>query len=590
MTFFEERDEMKALTTLRSLKAGWAFIALLFATLLAVPAAAEPAYVLVKLPAGAATPADLATQLAAWRQSGQVSDVLWLDSNTRENAGFDKFIALEFPSEGSYEAWEREGRPALTAPLQIVRADVLTHGETTPRDSNRSVFKVNLYEPTAAPAETRKFATGYIKPLMEGQRAAKVLMRYTMYLERGPGGKNWLVMEYRDPVAFDRSEAVKEVVRPKLLAENATYAAFDKSKESLRTTGPETLASYAELPPPALPDLPAYKPEYSVVGGLRIVGSELKNAVIQLAEEFTRFHPGAKLTTSHIPSSEGGIAGLYLGVSDVAPMGDDAKITDMMPFWNTYGYMPTEIRVATGGYEKRGSLFAWAIVVNKDNPLNEISVDDLKRVFGAERTGGWEFVENDYRYTSKFARAKNDNIRTWGQLGLRGAWANKEIDTFGYSAPGFATFFERNWFNWSKKWNPNFREYVEYKQTAPGAEGAAVASTVPLEDLRTNKYAMGIAGLMHVKNYPDLKVLRISEKRGGSPIALTPDNVANRVYPLIRDAYFYVNKAPGQKLDPKVREFMRFVLSREGQEIIARVGYYYPLKAEYLQEQLQKLD
>ena len=74
------------------------------------------------------------------------------------------------------------------------------------------------------------------------------------------------------------------------------------------------------------------------------------------------------------------------------------------------------------------------------------------------------------------------------------------------------------------------------------------------------------------------------------PDTLTPDNVANRTYPLIRDAYFYVNKAPGQPLDPKVREFMRFVLSREGQEIIAKVGYFYPLNKAYLLEQRKKLD
>jgi len=375
-----------------------------------------------------------------------------------------------------------------------------------------------------------------------------------------------------------------------LLATDAKWKKINDTKESIRKDGPETMATYAELPPPELPHLPPYKPEFAVVGGLRIVGSELKNAVDQLAEGFKKFHPLSKPSTSHIPSSEGGIAALYFNVSDVAPMGDDAKITDMMPFWNTFGYMPTEISVATGGYEKRGSLWAWAIVVSKDNPLNEISVEELTRLFGSERSGGWELVENDYRYTSKYARDRDSDIRTWNQLGLGGEYANREIETFGYSAPGFATYFERNWFHWSKKWNPNFMEYVEYKQTAPGPEGAKVSSTVPLEQLANNKYAIGIAGLMHVKNYPDLKVLKISHKKGGPAVELTPDNVAERRYPLIRDAYFYVNRAPGQKLDPKVREFMRFVLSREGQEIIARVGYYYPLDSKYLQKQLEKLD
>ena len=556
----------------------------------AAPAFAEPANVLITVPAGQKAPGELGEILASWRQSGQVSDVLLLENTLRENQGFETFVALEFPSENSYQIWLKEGAPRLVAPLVVRRVDVLTHGEQTPRDSNRSVFKVNVYNPTAAPAQTRAFAEGYIKPLMEGQKAAKVLMRYTMYLEREAGGKNWLLMEYRDQTAFDKSEAVKGLLRPKLLAENATYKRFDGIKETLRSSGPETLARYSELPPPQLPGLPSYKADRAITGTLRIYGSELKNAVQYLAEGFQRQHPNLRIAWSNGPSSEGGLAGLYTGISDVAPMGDDAKITDMMPFWNTFGYMPTEISVATGGYEKRGSLWAWAIVVNKDNPLNEISVEELERIFGSERTGGWELVQNDYRFTSKFARGAQSNIRKWGQLGLRGDFANREIETFGYVSPGFATYFERNWFHWSKKWNGNFMEYVEAKQTSPGPQGAAVASTVPLEDLRTNKFAIGISGLMHVKNYPDLKVLRISRRKGEPSVALTPDNVASRSYPLARDGFFYVNKAPGEALDPKVREFMRFVLSREGQEIIARVGYYYPLDKATLEEQLRKLD
>lgn len=292
------------------------------------------------------------------------------------------------------------------------------------------------------------------------------ILRYTMYLERGTAGKTWLLMEYRDPVAFEKSEDFKGVLRPRLLAENATYAAFDRTKDMLRKNGPETMARYRELPPPLLPNLLSYTPQRRVVGGLRIVGSELKNAVPQLAAAFAQFHPEAKMATRHIPSSEGGIAGLYMGASDVAPMGDDAKITDMMPFYNTYGYMPTEISVATGGYEKRGSLFAWAIVVNKNNPLNEISVDQLERLVGSERTGGWELYNGDYKYTLRLALDRSKLIRTWGQLGIRGAMANKEIETFGYVALGFSIAIQRHLLSWSQKMNPNFREYVEAKQAA----------------------------------------------------------------------------------------------------------------------------
>lgn len=561
---------------------------------MAMPAFAQPAHVIVRLPTGAQEPAQLSDLLSSWRQSGHTSNITRIDSNQEQDPAFSTMILLEFPSEGSYQAWEREESAKLVAPLVFQRADLLAKGEITPRDSNRSVYKVNLYQPTVSFQRYKEFVDGYITPLMEGQRAAKILVGYWMYVERGASaqspGQSILVLEYRDSVAFEQATPIKVDIRERLTANHPTYPKFHDIKADLRLDLSGTMAKYTEIPPPQLPNLPSYKPEHTVVGGLRIVGSDLKNAVPQLAAEFAKFHPAAKITTSNIPSSEGGIAALYLDASDVAPMGDDAKITDMMPFYNTFGYMPTEISVATGGYEKRGSLFAWAVVVHKDNPLEEISVDELKRVFGAERTGGWELVDNNYLYTSKFARSADSNIRTWGQLGLRGEYAQKEIQTFGYISPGFATYFERNWFHWSKKWNPNFRDYVEEKQSTPDAAGKVVTSTHALELLSRDRFSIGLAALMHVKNYPDVKVLRISHKKGGEAIPLTPENVANRTYPLIRDAFFYINKRPDGYIDPKVKEFMRFVLSREGQEIIARVGYYYPLTAEYLREQLKKLD
>ncbi|MEY2879878.1 MAG: hypothetical protein RLZZ15_2258 [Verrucomicrobiota bacterium] len=565
----------------------------------AISASAAPAHVLIRVPAGTPQPAALAPLVAQWRQSGQVAGALLLTRGRAENAAdptrkpqFETFVVLEFPSENSADIWQRESAPSLPAGLIVRRADALAHGELSPRDSNRSVFVVNTYTPTVPAARFGEFVKGYISPLYEAMRGTKHLVRYTAYLERGETGKvdALNVLEYRDPVALAAVTEMKTGIREKLTATVPTYAAFDKIKDTLRRDGYGTTATYTELPPPDLSALPAYKPEAKIVGAVRVWGSELKNAVPYLAEGFTRFHPEARVTTSNIPSSEGGLAGLYTGIADVAPMGDDAKITDQMPFFNAFGYMPTEISVATGGYEKRGSLFAWAIVVNKDNPLDEISMDQLERTFGSERSGGWELRDNNWLYTARLGRGRETNIRSWDQLGLKGEFAGKEIMTFGYCAPGFAVAIERQLFAWSHKWNGNFMEYVESKQTTPDAQGFAVASDRPLEKLSKDKFTIGIAALMHVKDYADLKVLKVSPRGGGKAVALTPDNVANRTYPLIRDAYFYVNKAPGRPLDPRAREFMRFVLSREGQEIIAKVGYYYPLNAAALREQLKKLD
>ena len=560
-------------------------------------ASAAPTNVLIRVPAGTPSPAELPGLLSKWRQSGQVSNVLFLTQGKAEKpehpANFESLVVLEFQSEGSYQSWQKECAPTLPAGLIVHQADALAHNEISPRDSNHSVFVVNAYTPTVSAEKFADYVHGYVAPLYEAMRGTKHLIRYTAYLERGETGKADAinVLEYRDQVAFSAMGTLKTGIREKLTASTPSYAQYDKIKDTLRVDRFGTFASYAELPPPDLSDLPPYKPEVKIIGSLRIVGSELKNATQYLADGFRKFHPEARVSVNIMTSSEGGIAGLYCGISDVAPMGDDAKITDQMPFFNTFGYMPTEISVATGGSEKRGSLWAWAIVVNKDNPLEEISLDELDRVFGSERTGGWELVNNNYLYTSKYARGAETNIRKWDQLGLKGSeFAGKEIETFGYCAQGFEIAIMRAWFHWSNKWNPNFKQYVEAKQATPDAAGAAVASERALEDLSKNKYAIGIAALMHVKDYPNVKVLRISPRKGAPAVALTPENVANRTYPLIRDGYFYINKAPGQPLDPKVREFMRFVLSREGQEIIARVGYYYPLPAAYLKEQLKKLD
>ncbi len=572
-------------------------LSVLASLIFATAASAVPANVLLRVPVGTSQPAELAPLLSKWRQSGQVANALLLTQGKPETAAhpasFETLVVLEFPNEAAADRWQGEAAPALPAGLIVRRADALVHGELSPRDSNHSIFIVNTYTPIVSRERYNEFAQGYIKPLYEAMRATKHLVRYTMYHERGEQGQvNAItVLEYRDAHALAAVGTLKTGIREKLTATIPTYAQADKIKDTLRLDGHGTNATYTELPPPDLSDLPPYKPETIIVGGVRVVGSELKNVVQYLADGFAKFHPESRVVVSHIPSSEGGIAGLYSGISDVAPMGDDAKITDQMPFYNAFGYMPTEISVATGGYEKRGSLFAWAIVVHEDNPLEEISMDQLERTFGSERSGGWELVNNEnFLYTAKYARGADTNIRKWGQLGLQGEFADKEISTFGYVAPGFAIAIERQLFHWSHKWNGNFMEYVETKQTTSDADGAKVDSVRPLEALSKNKFAIGIAALMHVNDYPNLKVLKVSPRSGGPAVALTPDNVAGRTYPLIRDAYFYVNKPPGGKLDPRAREFMRFVLSREGQEIIAKVGYYYPLNAAYLKEQRKKLD
>jgi phosphate transport system substrate-binding protein len=362
------------------------------------------------------------------------------------------------------------------------------------------------------------------------------------------------------------------------------------------------VAGFALAQEPVLSQIPSYHPEFHVVGALRIAGSPLKGLIPALVQGFEKYQPDAVVSTNFQTESEGALGMMYAGVSDIAPMGDDAKITDQMPFYNSYGYTPTEISIATGCYNQRGCLYAWAIMVNKANPLARLSMRQLDDIFGAARTGAWQVggPEHALLFTAKYGRSASSDIRTWGQLGLKGEWADKPIQTYGYVAPGFAVDFERKVLHWSSKWNGNFKEYVEQKEATPDTDGRKVWSQNMYAAISRDKYAIGWGALMHVdgtcvnpdgskcRSYPNIKILAISWKTGGRPVPLSAADVRNRSYPLTRDAYIYVNKPPERPLDPKVREFIRFVLSRQGQEIIDKQGVYSPLPESYIQMQLTK--
>lgn len=331
--------------------------------------------------------------------------------------------------------------------------------------------------------------------------------------------------------------------------------------------------------------LARYVPEVQVRGGIRIYGSFLKGNVEALERGFIRFHPEAEFANNFMTSSEGAMAGFYTGLADLAPAGDDAKITDILPFYQVFRHLPLEITVATGGYDQRGTLWAVPIVVNADNPIRGLTLTQLDGIFGEQRTGGWDGIQ----YTSRFARGPEENIRTWGQLGLGGDWADKPIQTYGYCAPGFAYYFQRKLFHHSDKWNPNYRQYVEAKQTQDGELGAAVASERMLEELSQDRYGIAWAALMHTKNYPAVRTVPLAVGDGGRFVAITPSTVRDRSYPLVRDAYFYANREPGKPLNPRVREFLRYILSREGQQVIDDLGIFSPLPAEVAEEQLARI-
>lgn len=221
---------------------------------LAAAALAAPVNVVIRVSAGAPLPAKLTPLLTEWRQTGQVSNVLFLAEGKPEKpdakALFEALAVLEFTDEGSFDTWHKQAEPLLPAGLIVRRADVLTNGELSPRNSKHSIFVVNTYTPTVSAERYSEYAKGYLKPLYESMQATKLLVRFTSYLERGEIGKvdALSVLEYRDSAAFDAMPALKKEIREKLTATNPTYPKFDKTKDALRIDGGGTFSSYVELP------------------------------------------------------------------------------------------------------------------------------------------------------------------------------------------------------------------------------------------------------------------------------------------------------------------------------------------------------
>lgn len=213
----------------------------------------------------------------------------------------------------------------------------------------------------------------------------------------------------------------------------------------------------------------------------------------------------------------------------------------------------------------------------------------LDGIFGAQRTGGYK----GYKWMPEYARGASKNIRTWGQLGLTGKWANEPIQTYGYANTGMTNFFQLKVFHNGDKWNPNYREYVEYdtKMLSSGAIGQTGSIKYMLTNgLAKDPYGIAWTGIPHAADVPQVKPLAIAAKAGGPYVFPTRDTVQNRTYPLTRSVYLFLNRAPGQPIKPQAREFMRYVLSRQGQEDVVRVGSYLPLTAPFAREQLKKFD
>lgn len=337
-----------------------------------------------------------------------------------------------------------------------------------------------------------------------------------------------------------------------------------------------------------LTGLPRYEKQHDTKGNLRFHGNAWGGLIQKWQEAFKRHHPHVTFQNT-LPSSDTAFPALVTGVTDLAPNGSEPALVEWLSFYEVFGHHATDIIVGTGTYDTPGRSPGMVIFVHKDNPLSRLTMDQLDGIFGAERNGSLV----GFKWTLENARGPEKNIRTWGQLGLTGEWADKPINTYGHAPTGAARFFQLHVLKNSDKWNPNFQGFVEtgskmVSDTDPEQLGGVQHMLRNL--LANDKYGIAWTIMPQAVGVPDIKPLAIAPRGGGDYVQPSRVTLQNRSYPLTRSIYIYLNRKPGTPLEPRIKEFLRFTLSREGQEIVMQEGGFLPLTADIAAAQRARLD
>lgn len=360
------------------------------------------------------------------------------------------------------------------------------------------------------------------------------------------------------------------------------------SRQSLLAVVFASAAFCTHSAPPSPAELPAYRPDAKVSGVIRSHGFGFGGLLEIWEEGFRKHHPEVSFRDVLI-TSDAAFPAMVTGVTDLAPDGGEPALTEWLSFYETYGYHATDITVASGTYDVDGRSPGIVVYVHPDNPIAGLTLEQLDGIFGAERTGALD----GFKWDLKRARGPEANIRTWGQLGLTGEWADRPIQTYGHAPSGTTRFFQLKVLANSAKWNPNYREYVETgsKMIADDDRAAQRGSVrTMLNELKSDRYGIAWTVVPQAKQVPGLKPVALAARKGMPFVAPSKESFQDRTYPLVRSLYFYLNRKPGTAIEPRLREFLRYVLSREGQEAIVRHGAYLSLPAPYALEQLRRLD
>lgn len=293
-------------------------------------------------------------------------------------------------------------------------------------------------------------------------------------------------------------------------------------------------------------DLNVYVKASGVSGNISSVGSDtLANLMTLWTEEFKRTYPNVNIQVQAAGSSTAPPA-LTEGTSNLGPMSRQMKDKEIEAFEAKHGYKPTAVGVA---------IDTLAVFVNKDNPIKGMSLAQVDAVFSSTRKCG-----------------ADADITRWGDLGLTGAWADRPIQLYGRnSVSGTYGYFKEK-----ALCKGDFKNTVNEQ---PGSASVVQSTSSSLN-------AIGYSGVGYTTS--GVRAIPLAKKEGGAYVTATAKTAVDGSYPLARVLYVYVNKHPNKPLPPLEREFLKLVLSKQGQEVVVKDGYI-PLPAALAAKELAKL-
>jgi phosphate transport system substrate-binding protein len=293
------------------------------------------------------------------------------------------------------------------------------------------------------------------------------------------------------------------------------------------------------------PKLPAYQPTAGLSGNLSTVGSDTLAGLMTLwAETFNNFYPSIKIQIQAAGSSTAPPA-LTIGAANLGAMSRNMTDNEIEDFENNYGYKPTAFPVAVD---------ALAVMVNKDNPIKGLSMDQVDAIFSETLKCG-----------------ADKEIETWGDAGLA-VWAAKKIQLYGRNSVSGTYGY--------------FKEHGLCKGDFKSSVNEQPGSASVVQSVTTSVNGIGYSGLGYSTS--GVRVLPLAPKGSTDYIEPTAENALKGIYPLTRYLFVYINMKPNQPLPPLEKEFLKMVLSKEGQEIVIKGGYI-PLPSDVAEKFLKEL-